>query len=72
MNTRHTEKLPSYNETTKVGQPDESEISVTYDLGINESAQSALIPHPVAAGNSAGNSSGSSVHSKKTQFITSK
>ena len=52
MNTRHTEKLPSYNETTKAGQPDESEISVSYNLDINETAQSALIPHPVAGGNS--------------------
>ena len=38
MNAHHTEKPPSYNETTITGQPNENEINATYNLGNNESA----------------------------------
>ena len=48
MNAHHTEKPPSYNETTITGQPNENEINATYNLGNHESAQSALMPHQVA------------------------
>ena len=50
MNAQYTEKPPSYNETTRAGQPDENEISTTtISCHVNnESAHSALIPHQVA------------------------
>ena len=48
MNTQYTEKPPSYNETTKISQPNKTEINAIYSPCNNESAQSALLPHQVA------------------------